>query len=84
MLRIVVESRNGVGMVRAEGQVIGPWVNELKRSCHELVRAGIEPIIDLAGVSFVDRDGVELLRDLGSRGVGLVNCSRFVAEQLKG
>ena len=32
MLKIVVESRDGVGLVRAEGQMIGPWVNELRHS----------------------------------------------------
>jgi hypothetical protein len=84
MLKIVVEPRGGVGMVRAEGQMIGPWVHELGRSCDELVGAGLEPIVDLGGVSFVDRAGVELLRALGHRGVAIVNCSTFVAEQLKG
>jgi hypothetical protein len=84
MLKIVVEPRGGVGMVRAEGQMIGPWVNEVRRSCDEVAGAGLEPIVDLGGVSFVDRDGVDLLRALGQRGVAVVNCSSFVAEQLRG
>jgi hypothetical protein len=84
MLKIVVEPGDGIGTVRAEGQMIGPWVAELRRSCEELVQAGVKPIVDLAGVSFVDRDGLDLLRTLGRRGVALVNCSSFVAEQLKG
>jgi hypothetical protein len=58
MLKIVVESRDGASFVRAEGQMIGPWVNELRRSLEELVREGVEPIVDLNGVSFVDREGV--------------------------
>jgi anti-anti-sigma regulatory factor len=84
MLKIVVESRDGVSFVRAEGQMIGPWVSELRRSLEELVQEGVEPIIDLSGVSFVDREGVHLLRTLEDRGVAVVNSSRFVAEQLKG
>ncbi len=84
MLKIVIEPKDGVGMVRAEGQMIGPWVNELRCSCEELASSGMEPIVDLAGVSFVDRQGVDLLRALGNRGVAIVNCSSFVAEQLKG
>ena len=84
MLRIVVESREGVSTVRAEGQMIGPWVDEVRRSCEELQRAGIEPTVDLARVSFVDREGVELLRTLTSRGVAVVNCSGFVTELLRG
>lgn len=84
MLKIVVESRDGASFVRAEGQMIGPWVNELRRSLEELVREGVEPIVDLNGVSFVDREGVHLLRSLGDRGVAVVNSSSFVAAQLKG
>ncbi len=84
MLKIVVESRDGVGLVRAEGQMIGPWVNELRHSLEDLVRAGVTPTIDLKGVSFVDREGLDLLRTFEDRGVAVVNCSSFVAEQLKG
>jgi hypothetical protein len=84
MLKIVVESRDGASFVRAEGQMIGPWVNELRRSLEELVREGVEPTVDLNGVSFVDREGVHLLRSLGDRGVAVVNSSSFVAAQLKG
>lgn len=84
MLKIVVESRDGVGLVRAEGQMIGPWVNELRHSLEALVRTGAAPTIDLKGVSFVDREGLDLLRTLEGRGVAVVNCSHFVAEQLKG
>jgi hypothetical protein len=84
MLRIAIESKDGVSIVLAEGQMIGPWVSEFRRSCEELVRAGREPVVDLARVSFVDREAVDVLRTLGSRGVAVVNCSSFVAEQLKG
>jgi hypothetical protein len=85
MLKIVVEARDGASVVRAEGQMIGPWVNELGRLVEELLRARVEPpTVDLRGVSFVDRDGVDLLRRLEHRGVTVVNCSRFGAEQLKG
>lgn len=84
MLKIVVETGRGTGTVRAEGQVIGVWVDELRRSCDQVLGAGTALVVDLAGVSFADRGGVELLRTLGTRGVAVVNCSRFVAEQLKG
>ena len=70
--------------MRAEGQVIGPWVNEPRRSCEELIGAGMEPIVDLAGVSFVGHEAVDLPRTLRNRGVAVVNCSSFVAQQLKG
>jgi anti-anti-sigma regulatory factor len=84
MLKIVVGMQNGTGTLGAEGQVVGPWVEELRRSSEQLLIAGTRLVIDLNGVSFVDRDGVQLLRSLKSRGVTVVNCSPFVTAQLKG
>ncbi len=84
MLRIVlVEPANGTVALRLEGRVIGPWVEELRRSCEPVLATGARLRIDLTDVSFVDRDGVELFRRLRSRRGALVNCSPFVAEQLK-
>ena len=41
-------------------------------------------VLDLAGVSFLDADGVALFRELAARRVLFTNRSAFVAEQLKG
>jgi anti-anti-sigma regulatory factor len=83
MLRIVPIEPGGDGaMLRLEGQIIGPWVDELQRTCERLL-AGGSIVLDLAHVSFVERRGAELLRSLDRRGVPLLHCSAFVAEQLK-
>lgn len=84
MLKIVLldPSANGA-LLRLEGEVIGPWVDELQRTCERLL-ASRAVTLDLSGVSFVERRGVSLLRSLGTRGVPLLHCSPFVAEQLKG
>jgi hypothetical protein len=39
--------------------------------------------LELADVSFADAAGILLLKELGSRGVGLVRANPFMAEQLK-
>jgi len=39
--------------------------------------------LDVAGVSFIDRKGVALFHRLTAHQVSVVNCSAFVAEQLK-
>jgi hypothetical protein len=84
MLKIVpVATRNGTAILRLEGRLIGPWVDELWRSCSEVLATGAGLTLDFAEVSFVDRKGVELLRSLTTRRVALSNCSPFVAEQLK-
>jgi len=85
MLRItVVESSSEAVRLRVEGRVAGHWVRELRRTCEEhALGDGTKLALDLADVSFVDADGVALLRNLRGRHVALLNPSPFVAEQLK-
>ncbi len=84
MLRIASAGTDGPGRVlRVEGRVVGPWVEELQRCCEAALAAGPTLTLDLAGVSFADRPGVALLRSLGDRGITLVNCSAFLTELLK-
>ena len=85
MLKIVESTpQSGVVVLEVEGHVVGPWVEELRRLCERALDAGDELTLDVARVDFVDRDGVDLLRNLRTRHVPLVNCSAFVAAQLKG
>ena len=84
MLKIVlIETARETPTLRLEGRVIGPWVDELRRSCEPVLDRGARLSLDLSDVSFVDRDGVELFRSLQKRQVMLLNCSGFVAEQLR-
>jgi anti-anti-sigma regulatory factor len=76
--------REGTVVLKLEGRVIGPWVEELERSCAEVMTRGMALTLDLSAVSFVDRRGIALLARLGTRGVVLLHCPRFVAEQLRG
>ncbi len=70
--------------VRLEGRMIGAWVDEVRRSCRDALGRGATVTLDLSAVSFVDADGVVLLRELASRQVVLANATPFVAVQLKG
>jgi anti-anti-sigma regulatory factor len=91
MLRISREStqnEGGATFLRLEGQVTGPWVEELRRVCAETLGnpdySQRHLVIDLAGVSFLDTDGIALCRELAAHRVFFTNCSAFIAEQLKG
>lgn len=85
MLRIAtVDWPKESATLRLDGQVIGPWVGELRRSCDKVLADGGELTLDLTGVSFVDGEGIRLFRRLLDRHVTLTNCSPFVAEQLRG
>ena len=84
MLRITQETLNGkIARARLEGQVVGPYVMEVRRFCESLLETGRSVSLDMSDVSFVDRNGLTLFKELTSRSVSLVNCSPFLTEQLK-
>ena len=84
MLRILfTESADHSVALRLEGQVAGPWVEELRTSCERILTEGRQVTLDLTYVSFVDDDGIVLFRALAGRCVGLTNGSPFVVELLK-
>jgi len=85
MLRITaLSSPSQAVTLRLEGQIVGRWVEELKRSCEELRANGDGMVLDLVNVSFIDTDGLALLGELKHRKVSLVNASPFITELLKG
>ncbi|HEV8438852.1 MAG TPA: hypothetical protein VGT40_12215 [Methylomirabilota bacterium] len=84
MLKIVVEETGkGAIVLHLEGQVIGPWVEELRRVCAPLLASGARVTVDLSTVSFVGREGLGLLGCLRNRNVTLANSAGLVAEQLR-
>ncbi len=70
-------------LLRVEGRIGDRWVPELADACERILHRGRRLILDLGGTTFVDGPGVDLLRGLSEREVTLVNCSPFVAEQVK-
>jgi len=84
MLRITsMESSDHLAQLKLEGQLIGRWVEELRDLCDTALRQGKALVVDLAEVSFLDREGTALLKSLKSREVKLLNAQPFVAELLK-
>ena len=84
MLRISEErSSSEVAILRLEGQAIGPWVDEVRKSCEQSFTNNRQLVLDLAEVSFADRSAIALFRELIAREVALINCSPLIAEQLK-
>lgn len=69
--------------LRLEGRVVGPWVTELQKSCEDAMTEGRSLKLHLADVEFMDAQGVALLSSLRLRGVALLECPPFAAEQLK-
>jgi hypothetical protein len=67
-----------------EGQVAGPWVDELRGVYGEMRRSHGDASItfDLKDVTFIDADGLAFFQEAGPA-VIVINCSLFAAEQLK-
>jgi len=73
MLRITAITEKGRTVVKVEGKLVGPWVEELRR-CWTLATDGShnQPIqIDLTDVIFVDSLGKELIREMCFKGAEL-------------
>lgn len=84
MLRISEMSQTGEGTaLRLEGELMGPWVIEVKKACEPYLGKGSRLTLDLADLSLADRAGLALLRELKRAEVRLVNGSPFLTEQLK-
>ena len=75
---------DGSVVLRLEGKMRDQWVDELRHLSSEILqKPGSRLVLDLAEITFIDTDGLELLRELSSRHVKLNNCSLFVTHQLK-
>ena len=85
MLRISVREESDAENVVLvlEGRVIGPWVEELRAACAPHLKDSRSLILDLAGVSFADAEGIELLAGLLERRITLANASPFLRQQLQ-
>jgi len=84
MLRIT-EVANGSGLLlKLEGKLREPWVEELARAAGRPLPEGHGPIrLDLLSVTFADDAGVRLLRELLRQGVKIAPTSAFIAALLR-
>lgn len=79
---MIDESEQGVRLA-LEGWLVGPWVDELSKETDQRLSEAKALTLDLGKVLFVDPRGIDLLRELANRQVEYVNCSNFLAQQLK-
>jgi len=67
-------------VVLLEGQIVAEWVELLEAECLTLLQTDQQVLLDLSRVSYLDRRGARLLRDLAARSVQLINCPPLVAD----
>ena len=85
MLRITEVADGSPGtLLKLEGKLRGPWVEELAGAARRPITEGKGPIrLDLLAVTFVDEAGVRLLRELMRQGIAITATSGFVAALLR-
>lgn len=81
MLRITtLEGADSRPILRLEGKLLEPWVDEVRRACMERR----PPLLDLSALTYMDAAGVRFLRELLHEGAAIVACSGFVSALLEG
>lgn len=85
MLRITIQNTSNALLMKLEGSVKGPWVEELRKAWLTSAKMGDgEPVnIDLGGVSFIDGDGRDLLLRMQKEGAALSGGSSFLRHILE-
>jgi RNA polymerase sigma-70 factor (ECF subfamily) len=79
MLRVTYHPNVAQRLV-VEGDLTGPYVNELQALCAQ-ARTNPQPLgLDLSGVTFLDESGDALLKELVHSGVQLLGESAFLRE----
>jgi anti-anti-sigma regulatory factor len=83
MLRITTISTDAQKAIfQLEGKIINPWVEEINKECQKYLSSQEKLILDVSQVSFVDEEGVNLLKTLLKGKVELVGCSLFLSKLL--
>jgi hypothetical protein len=82
MLRMTRTESGPATTIFIEGKILGPWVPEIVAAI-AAIPEGHRRRIDLAGVTFVDHAGIELVAMLRRDGVEVASCSEFIAGLLE-
>jgi len=69
--------------LQLDGRVSGQWVGLLRETAESALDEGVGLSIDLKNISFIDCEGIALMRSLIERGARHANAPLFVAEQIK-
>jgi ABC-type transporter Mla MlaB component len=84
MLRITrMIGNDSVETLKLEGKLQGPWVLEANGAHALAASQASRTRLDLSGLTFADREGADLLRDLIRSGAEVVGCSSYIAELLQ-
>jgi anti-anti-sigma regulatory factor len=82
MLRITAAETTRLVTLRLEGCIAAEWVAELRNECRRRLEDRRRLCLDFQHVTFVDRCGALMLRELACERLRIVNCPALVRETL--
>jgi ABC-type transporter Mla MlaB component len=76
MLRITIHDKPSVLTFQLEGELAGPWVQELEKCWQQVLARQPKPIlrVDLTGMTFIDEAGKACLTALHRQGAEFVTA----------
>ena len=69
--------------LQLDGRVSGQWAVLLQDSAESVLNEGLTLNVDLKNISFIDCEGIAVIKTLIQRGARHVNPPLFVAEQIR-
>ena len=82
MLRVTPIQTGTTTTLKLEGNLSGPWVDELRQYWAKLVEEKVPVEVDLRGLSFLDPIGTTLLLRMERQGSRLFGTSAFIHDLL--
>jgi anti-anti-sigma regulatory factor len=84
MLKItkVIESNQAITLL-LDGSVTGQWIDLLRESAESVLELKMRLTLDLQNISFIDCEGLAVIKSLMGKGVRQVNAPLFVADQFR-
>lgn len=68
--------------LKLEGHLLGDWVSVLEDECRKWLQEEKRLTLEMAGVTYVNQPGLDLLRRLTAEKVELANCSCLIENLL--
>jgi anti-anti-sigma regulatory factor len=83
MLRITtITATDSSTTLKLEGKISSEWVALLDRECRNVMSRKLPVVLDMTSVTYMDGNGVALLRSLSRHQVTFIHRSRFIQELL--
>ena len=82
MLRITIQKGSAPAIMKLEGKLAGPWVEELKEIWRS-ASAAEAILVDLLDVSFVDASGKDLLAQMWQEGADFMADSPLMKQVIE-